>query len=92
MAVEDVANQKRVLVVGALGRMGDRDALPALSRMLREAPSAEIIDAISGVANEDSIILLGRLLQTESTLSGAVRDALDALDHPRAAQIIGNAG
>jgi len=87
--LEDLNRGVNVAAACALGRMGNRDALPMLSRMLRDAPSAEIIDAISGVADEDSIILLGRLLQTESALSSVVRDALDAIDHPRAAQITG---
>jgi HEAT repeat protein len=74
----------------SLGRMGVRNALPILSRILRESPSAEVIEAISRVADEDCIILLGRILTTDENLSSAARDALDAIDHPRAAQIIGN--
>jgi hypothetical protein len=88
----DLDKRVNVAAACALGRMGNRNALPTLSQNLREAPSAEVIEAVSGVADEDCIILLGRILQTNATLSGAARDALDTIDHPRAAQIIGNMG
>ncbi len=90
--LEDLNRGVNVAAACALGRMGNRNALPILSQILREAPSAEVIDAISVIADEDCIILLGRILQTDATLSGAARDALDGLDHPRATQIIRNAG
>lgn len=73
----------------ALGRMGNPEARPALLQRLRDAPTPEVIDAISQVADEDCIILLGRLLRTEPTLADAALEALEASDHPRAAQIIG---
>ena len=86
----DLDRRVNVAAACALGRMGNRNALPVLSQTLREAPSTEVIEAISGVADEDSIILLGRILQTDAILSAAARDALDNLNHPRAAQIVGN--
>jgi hypothetical protein len=86
----DLDERVQVAAACALGRMGNRNALPVLSRILREDPFVEVIEAISGVADEDSIILLGRILQTDPILSAAARDALDNLDHPRATQIIGN--
>ena len=42
----------------ALGRMGQAQARPALLRWLRQAPSAEVIDAISEVACDEAIVLL----------------------------------
>jgi plasmid stability protein len=88
--LDDLDEEVRVTAACALGRMGNRDARPLLTRRLRDDPSPEVIDAISRIADEDCIILLGRLLRTESTLADVVLDALDASDHPRAAQIIGN--
>jgi|TARA_B100000315_G_scaffold20526_1_gene18138 hypothetical protein len=90
--LDDLDERVNAAAACALGRMGYREARPILSRMLRDAPSEEIVEAISGVADEDCIILLGRIFQREPNLSGAVRDALDAIDHPRAAQVIGNVG
>lgn len=88
--LDDLDEEVSVAAACALGRMGSREARPLLARRLRDAPSPEVIDAISQVADEDCIILLGRLLRSEPTLAGAALDALDASDHPRAAQIIGN--
>ena len=88
----DLDRRVNVAAACALGRMANRNALPILSQVLREAPSTEVIEAISGVADEDCIILLGRILQTDAALSCAAREALDTLDHPRAVQIIGPLG
>jgi HEAT repeat protein len=68
----------------ALGRMGWRQARPALARLLRAAPSPEVIDAIVGVADEECIILLGRVARTQPGLAGPALDALEMIDHPRA--------
>ena len=50
----------------ALGRMGRSEARPTLLRLLREAPSAAVIDAISAVADEDCLVILGRIARTKS--------------------------
>lgn len=68
--------------------MGRHEARPVLGRLLRDAPSIEIIDAIPAIADEDCIILLGRVVRTQPSLAGAARDALEMIDHPRAWQII----
>jgi hypothetical protein len=72
----------------ALGRLGRREARPALARLLREAPSLEIIDAIPQIADEDCIIVLGRIVRTRPALADAARDALERIDHPRARQVL----
>ena len=76
-----------VAALCALGRMGRREARAALARLLREAPSPEVIESIPGIADEDCIVLLGRLTRTRPALAGAVLDALGMIDHPRARQI-----
>ncbi|MDA1097716.1 MAG: HEAT repeat domain-containing protein [Proteobacteria bacterium] len=86
--LDDLNGEVNAAAACALGRMGRREALPMLSRMLRGAPSVEIIEAISRVADEDCIILLGRILQTDPGFSDAARDALEAASHPRAARIL----
>ena len=54
----------------ALGRMGQVEARAALLHRLRQAPTAEIIDAISEVVGDDSaetgdaIVLLGRIARS----------------------------
>jgi uncharacterized protein YjbI with pentapeptide repeats len=73
----------------ALGRLGRSEARPLLVHLLREEPSAELIDAIAPIADEECIVLLGRAARTRPDLSEAVLDALDAIDHPRAEKIAG---
>lgn len=86
--VDDPDGKVQAAAACALGRMGRREARQALVRLLRDAPSVEVIDAIPAIADEDSIILLGRLVRIQATLSDAARDALEMIDHPRARQIV----
>ena len=71
----------------ALGRMGRPEARPALKRLLREAPSPAVIDAVIAVADEECLVILGRLARTRPELAEAALDALDGADTPRAATI-----
>lgn len=68
----------------ALGRMGRKEARDLLALLLRCKPSAEVIEAIAPIADEESIVLLGRVAREDSGLCPAILDALDAIDHPRA--------
>ena len=72
----------------ALGRLGRSEARAALARQLRIAPSPEVIDAITLVADEESVILLARVARTVPQLAEAALVALDTVDHPRARQLI----
>jgi HEAT repeats len=71
----------------ALGRMGRSEARPALQRLLREAPSAAVIDAAIAVANEECLVILGRIARTRPDLADAALAALDGAESPRAATI-----
>ena len=64
----------------------------SLSRYLREEPSAQIIDALAPIADEECVILLGRIARTMPDLSQAALDALDSIDHPRASRIAAEIG
>jgi len=72
----------------ALGRMGETEGRPALVRLLRERPSAEVIEAIAGVADEECLILLGRVARSGLGLTETVIAALNDVDSPRAATIV----
>jgi HEAT repeat protein len=85
---DDGESDVRVAAACALGRMGRSEARQTLVRLLRDAPSVEVIDAIPAIADEDCIILLGRLARTQPTLAAAASDALEMIDHPRARQVI----
>ncbi|MGH6898455.1 MAG: HEAT repeat domain-containing protein [Geminicoccaceae bacterium] len=84
---DDSDGNVRVAAFCALGRLGSREARPALTRLLRDAPSLEIIEAMPRIADEDCVILLGRIVRTQPALADAARDALEMIDHPRARQI-----
>jgi len=71
----------------ALGQMGRIEARPMIARLLREEPSEEVIDAVSPVADEECIVLLGRIARSKPALSDAALDALESIDHHRASAI-----
>ena len=52
------------------------------------APTLDVIDAVTAVADEECMILLARIARTVPQLAEASRAALDAVDHPRAQQLI----
>ena len=72
----------------ALGKMGRLEARPLLLRLLQENPTADVIAAIVGVANDDGIVQLGRIARTRPDLAEATLDALEDIDDPRAAAIL----
>ena len=71
----------------ALGQMGRIEARPMLASLLREEPSEEVIDALSPVADEECIVLLGRIARSKPALCDAALDALESIDHHRASAI-----
>jgi hypothetical protein len=71
----------------ALGQMGRIEARPSLVSLLREEPSEELIDAISSVADEECIVLLGRIARSMPALSDVTLDTLESIDHDRARTI-----
>jgi hypothetical protein len=72
----------------ALGHLGRPEARPALIRLLGTGPSPQVIDAVAPVADEDCVVLLARIARTKPGIARAARDALDRIDHPRAAQVL----
>jgi HEAT repeats len=71
----------------ALGRLGRSDARPALKELLRERPSKEVVESVSAIADEECMVLLGRLARTTPALADAALYALESIDHPRASAI-----
>jgi hypothetical protein len=71
----------------ALGQMGRIEARPMLASLLREEPSEELIDAVSSVADEECIVLLGRIARSTPALSDAALNTLESIDHHRASAI-----
>jgi HEAT repeats len=71
----------------ALGRMGRIEARPLLKSLLRKAPTEDVIDAVSSVADEECIVLLGRVARALPRLVELALTALESIDDPRAAAI-----
>jgi HEAT repeat protein len=88
----DLHEQVRIAAACALGRMGRFEARPMLIRLLRDAPSAEAIDATPAIADEACCVLLGRIARGRSALANLALDALHAIDDPRAERIIAGIG
>jgi HEAT repeat protein len=70
-----------------LGRMGRHEARLLLLRLLREQPSAAVIDAVSSVADEECLVVIGRIAQREPHLANAAFAALEAIGSSRAMMI-----
>ena len=90
--LDDLQRPVRMAAACALGLMGRNEVRPLLARYLREEPSAQLIDAVAPVADEECIILLGRIGRTMPALSAAALDALNSIDHPRASKITAEIG
>jgi HEAT repeat protein len=90
--LDDLQRPVRMAAACALAVMGRNEVRSLLARYLREEPSAQLIDAVAPVADEECIILLGRIARTMPGLSAAALDALDAIDHPRASRIAAEIG
>jgi hypothetical protein len=71
----------------ALGRMSRSEARPRLLRLLWSAPTKEAIISAAAVADQECIVLIGRIARTVPELSAAALDALAAIDNPLAARL-----
>jgi HEAT repeat protein len=72
----------------ALGRMGRPEALPVLRQALLQAPSQQVIEAVPPVADEECMVMLGRIARGSRDLGSAAITALEAVEHPRAARLL----
>lgn len=73
----------------ALARLRRPDARPLLTRALTHAPTVRAIEAIAPIADDECIVLLGRLARGVSPdLAKAARAALETIDHPAAARLL----
>ncbi len=86
--LDDSHGEVKAAAACALGRLGRREALPALIRLLEHAPSPDVIEAVPAIADEDCVVLLARLVRTMPDLADTALEALEMIDHPRAAQLL----
>jgi hypothetical protein len=66
----------------ALGQMGRKEAGPILKCLLRDAPSPEVIESVVSIADEECVVLLGRIARSAPELTAAVLDGLEDISHP----------
>jgi HEAT repeat protein len=85
--LDDLDRRVAVSAASALGRMGRNEARPILKGLLRDDPSAEVIDAVSSVADEECAVLLGRIARSRPALADAALISLENIDDARAATI-----
>lgn len=62
----------------ALGRIGRIEARPILKGLLRDAPSEDVIEAVSSIADEECLVLLGRIARSSSVLANAALVSLSS--------------
>jgi hypothetical protein len=72
-------------VVRTLAQWGRTEARPELLRRLNVDPTAELIAAAVGIADDAIIVTLGRIGRMRPDLTSAVLEALAEIDDPRAA-------
>jgi HEAT repeat protein len=73
----------------ALGRMGKIEARPILRSLLEDDPSEDVIDAVASIADEECLVLLGRIARSSSALADAALNGLENVDDHRAFTIAG---
>jgi HEAT repeat protein len=71
----------------ALGRIGRVEARPLLMGLLRREPSAEIVDALVRIVDEEVIVTFGRIARRVPDLLQPILDALDQLGDFRAERV-----
>jgi hypothetical protein len=86
--LDDLHVEVRTAAAFSLGRLGRREVLPTLVEFLKRAPSPDAIEAVTAIADEDCVVLLARLARTRPDLAEPALDALEVIDHPRAAQLL----
>ena len=85
--LDDLDRRVATSAASALGRMGRVEARRILKSLLRDAPSEDVIDAVSSIADEECAVLLGRIARSRSALADAALISLENIDHPRAVAI-----
>jgi HEAT repeat protein len=73
----------------ALGRMGRIEARPILKSLLEDDPSEDVIEAVPTIADEECLVLLGRIARSSSALADAALNGLENIDDHRAITIAG---
>ena len=71
----------------ALGRSGRHEAHGRLLKSVVQVPTVELILAVAVVADDDDVVLLGRLAVSHPSFRGPILSALDGMETERAAVV-----
>ncbi len=71
----------------SLGKIGRQEARSDLHRLAQTDPTPEVIDAITTIADDASIVILRRVALARPDLTDVVLAALEDIDNPRAAVV-----
>jgi len=85
--MDDLHADVRAGAACALGRLGWTEARQALVRLLEDAPTVGVIEALAGVADDDVVVLLGRVARARPVLADTVLAALDELASTMAVKV-----
>jgi hypothetical protein len=78
--LDDLNRGVAISAACALGRIGRIEARSRLKSLRRDDPSADVIDAISWVADAECVVLLGRIARSGSILADAALASLENID------------
>jgi HEAT repeat protein len=90
--LDDLHPPVAAAAVQTLGQWGRAEARPTLLRLLDADPTADLIAAAVGIADEAVIVALGRIGRTRPELTGSVLHALGEIDDPRAGALLARFG
>ena len=79
-AIGDTHAPVRRAAAVALGRLGRASAMPVLLEELRRDPTREIVTALSGIADDDIPVHLGRCAEAHPALAETVAAALEEIE------------
>ena len=78
----------RRLAAIAMGVRGDAAARERLAEELERNPTPEVIQALAGIADEDTIVYLGRCAERHPALAKGILDALRDLESEKAERMV----
>lgn len=85
--LDDLNREVAIAAAIALGQFGRAEARPVLMSQLCRQPSAEVIEALVPIGDQEVIVALGRVAGAIPDLTQPVLDALDQIGGCRAARV-----
>ena len=79
----------RRLAAIAMGMRGDAEARERLVDELERNPTAEVIEALAGIGDDDAIVHLGRCAERHPALAESVLDGLRDMESAKAERLVG---